>query len=347
MADTKLTALTADATPTSDDLVYAVNDPGGTPASRKVTAANLVTKAHGLSDGVIKVATGTMAVATAGTDYTTPSSTEAFTNKTFNADGSGNSITNIENADIKAAAAIAVNKLAAVTASRALASDGSGFITPATTTATELGYVNGVTSAIQTQLDARVAKSLYDANTILAANSDDTPAAVTVAEQRIVGRKTGGSITALTGAETALISDDRWHIPLLLTCMKATESGDWTRVQNSGGWTGGYYTNSTTPVDGDYIEYANVRLPAGGTWTIELLYNATSGMGIIDVVIGGVSAGTVDCYSAGSAAALGVVSTTFSPTGGLTTVKLLLNGKNGSSSGYLTRISALNFTRTA
>ena len=31
---------------------------------------------------------------------------------------------------------------------------------------------------------------IFDANTILAADSDDTPAAVTVAEQRIVGRST-------------------------------------------------------------------------------------------------------------------------------------------------------------
>lgn len=84
-----------------------------------------------------------------------PSSTDTLTNKTIDADGTGNSITNIENADIKAAAAIAVNKLAAVTASRALVSDGSGFVSPATTTATEIGYVNGVTSAIQTQLDAK------------------------------------------------------------------------------------------------------------------------------------------------------------------------------------------------
>jgi hypothetical protein len=43
MADTKLSALTADASPTSDDLVYVVNDPGGTPASRKVTLANVKT----------------------------------------------------------------------------------------------------------------------------------------------------------------------------------------------------------------------------------------------------------------------------------------------------------------
>ena len=43
--------------------------------------------------------------------YMTASSTDTLTNKTFNANGTGNSITNIENADISATAAIAYSKL--------------------------------------------------------------------------------------------------------------------------------------------------------------------------------------------------------------------------------------------
>lgn len=46
-----------------------------------------------------------------------------------------------------------------LTASRALASDGSGKVAVSATTSTELGYVSGVTSAIQTQLDAKQARS--------------------------------------------------------------------------------------------------------------------------------------------------------------------------------------------
>jgi len=38
----KVTDFTADTTPTSDDLVYVINAPGGTPGDRKVTLANLV-----------------------------------------------------------------------------------------------------------------------------------------------------------------------------------------------------------------------------------------------------------------------------------------------------------------
>ena len=95
----------------------------------------------------------TSAVQTQLNNVMTISSTDTLTNKSIDADT--NTITNIENADIKAAAAIAVNKLAAVTVSRALVSDGSGFVSAATTTSTEIGYVNGVTSAIQTQINTK------------------------------------------------------------------------------------------------------------------------------------------------------------------------------------------------
>ena len=80
-------------------------------------------------------------------------STTTFTNKTFDANGTGNSISNIENADISASAAIAFSKMENLTASKALQSDSNGDVSASGVTNTELGYVSGVTSAIQTQLD--------------------------------------------------------------------------------------------------------------------------------------------------------------------------------------------------
>lgn len=77
-----------------------------------------------------------------------------------------NLATSIVNADINASAAIAYSKLAALTASKALVSDGSGVVSASSVTATELGYVSGVTSAIQTQLTARA--PLASANTFTA-----------------------------------------------------------------------------------------------------------------------------------------------------------------------------------
>lgn len=70
------------------------------------------------------------------------SDAQTLTNKSIDSDN--NTITNIVNADIKAAAAIALDKLAAVTASRVLESDGSGFVTASAITATELSYLNDV-----------------------------------------------------------------------------------------------------------------------------------------------------------------------------------------------------------
>jgi len=60
--------------------------------------------------------------------------------------------------------------------------------------------------AVSTSTDT-VLKSLFDANTILAANTDNTPAALTVAEARLVGRATGGNIDALTAAAVLAILD--------------------------------------------------------------------------------------------------------------------------------------------
>ena len=75
-----------------------------------------------------------------------------------------------------------------------------------------------------------VTKALFDANTILAATSDNTPAAVTVAEQRILGRKTGGNIAALTAAEVNAILGGAVLPWALITDVKAegTDGGSTT-----------------------------------------------------------------------------------------------------------------------
>ena len=49
-----------------------------------------------------------------------------------------------------------------VTASKALVSNSSGKVAASSVTATELGYLSGVTSAIQTQINGKQAKATYD-----------------------------------------------------------------------------------------------------------------------------------------------------------------------------------------
>lgn len=115
MADVKVSALTQLATaPASGDTLYIID--GGTVGV-------------GGTDKIITV-----------DDLTSyyDSATATLTNKTIDADGTGNSITNIEDANIKSGAAIDAAKI----------HDG-------TISNTEFGYLNGVTSAIQTQLNAK------------------------------------------------------------------------------------------------------------------------------------------------------------------------------------------------
>lgn len=61
--------------------------------------------------------------------------------------------------------------------------------------------------AITDLLTRALKTSLFDANTILAANADDTPAALTIAEQRLIGRITSGNIAALTAAQIRTLID--------------------------------------------------------------------------------------------------------------------------------------------
>ena len=70
--------------------------------------------------------------------------------------------------------------------------------------------LSGLLADDQHVLDAEVtavavAKALYDAYTILMATADDTPIALTIAEQTLVGRITGGVIASLTGTQVMSI----------------------------------------------------------------------------------------------------------------------------------------------
>ncbi len=66
----------------------------------------------------------------------------------------------IVDADVKSDAAITLSKLAAVTGNRALISDASGVISVSDVTDTEISYLDGVSSAIQTQIDGKAGTAL-------------------------------------------------------------------------------------------------------------------------------------------------------------------------------------------
>ncbi len=91
--------------------------------------------------------------------------------------------------------------------SRALVSDSSGIISEATTTSTEIGYVNGVTSAIQTQLNAitSAASTSYDViNCTLTATVSAN--ALTVALKTQAGSDPSGGSPCKIGFRNATIA---------------------------------------------------------------------------------------------------------------------------------------------
>jgi hypothetical protein len=113
-----------------------------------------------------------------------------------------------------------------LTASRALVSDGSGKVAVSSVTSSEIGYVSGVTSAVQTQVDSKTAKLittnrqtasytlvLSDADKLVemnvgSANNLTVPASVFSAGQQILLAQYGaGQTTIVAGSGMTIRSN--------------------------------------------------------------------------------------------------------------------------------------------
>lgn len=247
------------------------------------------------SSGITTGTTRTFTFPNANTTLLGHDTTAILTGKSFDADGSGNSITNIEDADIKAGAAITraklangtndhvlinsgagvmsseaqlantrggtganssaatglakvsagtwtfaslldadvsasagitLSKLAATTASRALVSDGSGFITPATTTSTQIGYLSAATGTTGTTSTNLV----YSTSPTLVSPALGTPTA-------LVGTNISGTAASLTAGTVTTNANLTGPI---------TSSGNTTAVASQTG-TGSVFVMQASP----------------------------------------------------------------------------------------------------
>ena len=119
-----------------------------------------------------------------------------------------------------------------LTASKALVSDGSGKVAVSAVTSTELGYVDGVTSAIQTQIDTKIATTDSASNdfityTQLDANINIVSANAIAVEARRVANIAGAVSTITTAdltASRALVSDGSGKVAALAS-VTSTELG--------------------------------------------------------------------------------------------------------------------------
>lgn len=78
-------------------------------------------------------------------------------------------------------------------------------ITSQTSSTSGSDALQGIIDAVTNLNNDKLEKSLYDANSILYATTDNTPVALTVGASTIVGRKSSGDIVALTATETRTI----------------------------------------------------------------------------------------------------------------------------------------------
>lgn len=165
-------------------------------------------------DNSTKIATTAYADAAGGAGGITASSTDTLTNKTIDADGTGNAISNIDNANIKAGADIAFGKMENLTASRALTSNGSGDVEVSLVTTTELGYLDGVTSGIQTQLDGKVSTSATTETLTINSNSD-----IVVDHNKkdmlLLITRSSGNDGKILFAEGSFVADDMFEFKIL------------------------------------------------------------------------------------------------------------------------------------
>lgn len=123
-----------------------------------------------------------------------------------------------------------------LTASRALVTGASSELGASATTATELGYVNGVTSAIQTQLDAKVAKStLTTKGDIYVATGASTVTRLGVGADNTFLKADSGEASGLIWASP---SGSALAVASKTTTYTATTADDVILASTSGGaWT--------------------------------------------------------------------------------------------------------------
>jgi hypothetical protein len=119
------------------------------------TSAGLLeqTGADTFTQRAIGVAAGTSIPAKSDVDTLISTALAAYT--TTASLGDLATLDTVANAQVAAGAAIALTKLAALGASIVPVTNASGFLTDSAVTATELGYLSGVTSAVQTQIAAK------------------------------------------------------------------------------------------------------------------------------------------------------------------------------------------------
>ena len=206
----------------------------------------------------------------------------------------------IVNADISASAAIAFSKMAALTVSRALQSSAGGVVEVSAVTSTELGYVSGVTSAVQTQLDAKATTAVGVANSLAYYTSASALAAVTaITASRALASDSNGLpvASATTATELGYVSGVTSAIQTQFTGKRAnfangqlpgTATNDSPTAGNVGEVIEGLQTTQQNlPATDQYGDLTSIALTAGD-WMITCMarFNTATSSGVTAWALG-------------------------------------------------------------
>lgn len=146
----------------------------------------------------------------------------------------------------------AVSELAAITANRALISDANGLPTHSSVTNTELGYLSGVTSGLQTQIDGTV-KTTGTQTVAGVKTFSSNPIFSAMSPQRLLYTTTGGEVTSSSGLTwdgTTLATTGgafgEYRLNAGATNIRlGTSSGNYTYVQSGNGEALRFYISGT------------------------------------------------------------------------------------------------------
>lgn len=213
-----------------------------------------------------------------------------------------------------------------LTANRALISNSSGKVAASSVTSTELGYLDGVTSNIQTQLNNKLSSapvtSVNNKTGAVSLGAKDVGAQPTISANGILKGDGSGNITAANETEVELVSLpnicnpnllDNWYFGNPVNQRGQTEWLSSASVNipcvDRWNWWGQYAADSTLKLSNDGLQligtagvaglYQSIgqkiekdRLPVGATVTLSALVKAEVDAGII-LCIGGQNYGIV------------------------------------------------------
>jgi hypothetical protein len=197
-----------------------------------------------------------------------------------------------------------------LTGSRAIATTSGGVLTPATTTATELGYVSGVTSAIQTQINGKLTNPMTTTGDVIYSSNNSGAAA------RLGVGSTGQSLVVASGIPS-------WGKQLLLAA-----------------------TRSVTTTDSASSTADDVLILSGSSFT-ETLPNATGNAGKIFVLIhNGTSLSQKYTLATGGGNVCGIASGSYVLTTNLESLVVISDGANYQCPYHHTDTTSVAYTPT-